>query len=160
MEPLAGLTIDAFLQGVASTEPSPGAGSSAGVALAVGISCARKAVAVTLRHHPDEEALIGLGSRLSGLTDQALAGAEADATAFRAFIHAVHEERPALLETLIAVDECLIAIGDEARALLLAVRTDIYPTMTGDVSAALALIAAARTIHAACVAESRGQISP
>ena len=159
MEPLAGLTLDGFLVGVASTEPSPGAGSAAGVALATGIACARKAVAMTLRHHPDEESLTGLGTHLAGLSDQALAGAQADATAFRDYIHAAHDARADLLETLIAVDECLIAIGDEARQLLLAVRTDIYPTMAGDVSAALALIAAARTIHAACVAESRRAIS-
>jgi hypothetical protein len=160
VESLPGLTIAAFLEGVASTEPAPGAGSAGGVALAMGIACARKAIAVTLRHHPDQERLTGLGTRLAGLSDQALAGADADATAFRAYIHAAPEEHAGLLDTLIAVDECLIAVGDEARSLLIAVQTDIYPSMAGDVAAGLALIAAARTILAACVAESRRALNP
>jgi hypothetical protein len=155
MSAVADQPIGAMLDAVASTEPAPGAGAAGGIALAFGIACARKAVAMTRKHHPDDETLTGLGQRLAGLSDQALAGAEADATAFRAYIHAAADERGDLLDTLIAVDECLVAIGDEARTLLLAVRTDIYPTMAGDVSAAFALIAAARAVHAACVAESR-----
>jgi len=160
MESLAGMTIGAFLEGISSTAPSPGAGSAAGAALATGIACARKAVAMTLRHHPDEAYLVGLGAHLAGLAEQALAGAEADATIFPTFIHARGEARADALESLIAVGENMVAIGDEARGLLLGVRTEIYPTMAGDVSAALALIAAARTIHVACVAEARATLNP
>ena len=47
-----------------------------------------------------------------------------------------------------------IAIGDEARQKLLEAKADVRPSMINDIAAALALIAAARSIHSACVAES------
>lgn len=156
-------TITGFLAAIASIEPAPGAGAAGAVALALGLACARKAIAITLKHHPDEPALAGLAGHLAGLADQALAGGEADARCFKAYIAALqlpHDdparteaERDALTD-LVAVGENLIAIGDGARAKLLAAKSDIAPSMINDIAAALALIAAARTIHTACVGEN------
>ena len=164
MAEIANTRIGSFLGGIASTEPAPGAGSAAAVVLALGLACARKAVAMTLRHHPDTADLIGLGAHLEGLGEQALAGGDADMRCFTAYIEAMQRPKedaaraPAeqdALADLVAVGENLVAIGDEARAKLLEVKTDIYPTMINDIAAALALIAAARGIHGSCVAESR-----
>lgn len=166
---LADQQIAAFLADIASTEPAPGAGSAAGVALALGLACARKAIVLTLRHHPDASALAAFGTHLDGLSDQAIAGAEADMRCFTAYIEAVRRpkddperasgERDALAD-LVAVGENLIAIGDEARRKLLEVKADVYPATINDVAAALALIAAARAVHAACVAESVRALAP
>lgn len=152
-----------FLAATASAAPAPGAGSAAGVALALGLACARKAIILTLKHHPEEPGLAALDARLADLADQALAGGEADMRCFTAYIEAMQRpkddparaaaERDALAD-LVAVGENLIAIGDEARGELLAVKTDIYPAMANDIAAALALIAAAHTIHTLCNSES------
>ena len=166
---IASLTLADFLAGIASEAPAPGAGSAAAVALALGLACACKAIALTLKHHPDAHELIRLGDHLSGLTEQAIAGGEADMRCFSAYIAAMALPKgeagrdPAMqdaLVDLVAVGENLVAIGDEARRKLLEVKTDIYKTMINDVAAALALIAAARSIHTACVAESGRSLNP
>ena len=161
---LADQAIGALLADMASAAPAPGAGSGAALALAVGLACARKAIAITLKHRGDDPALAALATHLAGLSEQALAGAEADARCFTAYIEALQRprddpdraeaERDALTD-LVAVGENLIAIGDEARAKLLEAKADIAPTMINDIAAALALIAAARAIHGACVAENK-----
>lgn len=160
---IAGREIDAFLAEIASEAPSPGAGSAAALAMALGLSCARKAIGLTLKHHRNDPRLRTLGEHLAGLSDQAVAGGEADMACFGAYIAAMQRsrdepdraeaERRALAD-LIAVSENLIAIGGEARTKLVAIRSDIYPAMANDVTAALALIDAACAIHAACAAES------
>ena len=164
MRKLADQIIGGFLADTAASEPAPGAGSAAAVALALGLACARKAVGLTLSHHPERTGLAPLGEHLTGLSDQALAGGEADMRCFTGYIAAIRrphddpgrtEAEQDALADLVAVGENLLAIGDEAREKLLAVRGDIYPAMANDLSAALALIAAARTIHAALAAESR-----
>lgn len=105
-----------------------------------------------------------LDAHLAGLVQQALAGGEADMRCFAAYIAAMGgpeddparaEAKQAALADLIAVGDNLVAIGDEARAKLLEAKADIYPAMINDVGAALALIAAARTVHVACTAESK-----
>lgn len=158
-----------FLDGIASEAPAPGAGSGAAVALAIGLACARKAIRLTLKHHSNEPDLVALDRRLAGLVGRAVAGGEADMRGFAAYIAALQRPKndpdrgPAeeeALAGLTAVAGDLVAVGEEARAGLQAVRTEIYPAMANDVAAALALIAAARAIHAACGAESARALSP
>ena len=168
MQAFADQQIGAFLDSAASTAPSPGAGSSGAVALALGLACARKAIALTL-HHADDEQLALLAGHLEGLTAQALAGGEADARCYADYIAAIRcpsddpKRGPAsqdALRALVDVGANLIAIGDEARSKLLEAKADVRPTMINDIAAALALIAAARSIHSACVAENGRAISP
>jgi len=158
MDKLADQAVGALLAAIGSTAPAPGAGAAAGAVLAIGLACARKAIAMTLRHHPDAARLDDLNRRLAGLVEQALAGGDADAATFTALIdvpHGAAEAHRDTLEALAAVDENLVAIADEAQALVLGVRAAIHPSMSGDIAAALGLIATARSIHAACVAEAR-----
>ncbi len=161
--------IGSFLAAAASTEPAPGAASAGAVALSLGLACARKALAMTLKHHPEKEHLRDTGTHLAGLVDQALAGAEADMRCFTAFIEAArrpHDDagripaEQAALADLVAVGECLVAIGEEARGLIERVRPEVIPMMANDVATALSLIAAARSIHIACTEESRRGLNP
>ena len=160
---LADDQLGSFLAAIASDAPAPGAGSGAAVALAIGLACARKAIRLTLKHHPEAEGLAGVERHLAGLSDQAIAGGEADMACFSRFIAAMGSggpEKQQALADLVAVGGNLVAIGDEARQKLLEVKTDIYPSMINDISAALALIAAARSVHNACIAESARSLNP
>lgn len=147
-----------LLAGIAADQPAPGAGSGGAVVLAIGLACARKAIAITLRHHPDKAALAEAAAHLAGLTDQAVAGADADVTAFTAHI-AARKAGDAAAEQqaeadLTAIARNLVALADEARERIGRVQQLIVPVMTNDITAALALLAAARTIHLACARES------
>jgi formiminotetrahydrofolate cyclodeaminase len=164
MDRVGAETIGGFLAGIASTGPAPGAGSTAAVSLALGIACARKAMAMTLHHHPDTPRLGEIEAHFGGLSETALAGAEADMRCFTAYIEACrlpHDDpaRPeterAALEDLVAVGENMVAQGEEACRMLGEIRASIIPMMANDVAAALSLISAARSIHLSCTEESR-----
>jgi formiminotetrahydrofolate cyclodeaminase len=161
---LAEQSIGAFLAAAASTEPAPGAASAGAVALSLGLACARKALAMTLKHHPERGHLVGVEAHLAGLVDQALAGAEADMRCFTTYIEAArlpHDDaarvpaEQAALADLVAVGECLVAIGEEARGLIERVRADVIGMMANDIVTAFSLIEAARSIHLACTNESK-----
>jgi len=163
MSGLASQPIGEFLAGMASTNPAPGAGSAGAVALALGIACARKALAMTLRHRPDDGRIAELCARFASLSDQAMAGAAADEAGFAAYIGVLRQPHDApgrdeaerqALEDLVAIGENMVALADEVRALILGVRAEIIPAMANDIGAALALVAAARSIEAECAAES------
>jgi formiminotetrahydrofolate cyclodeaminase len=162
-------SIGGFLTAAASTQPAPGAASAGAVALSLGLACARKALAITLKHHPEREGLGEAERHLAGLVDQALAGAEADMKCFTAYIGAArlpHDDptrRPAeqaALADLVAVGDCLVAIADEAKALIDRVRPQVIDMMANDIVTALSLIAAARSVHVACTTESRRGLNP
>jgi formiminotetrahydrofolate cyclodeaminase len=157
-------TIGDFIASIASTGPAPGAGSAAAVGLALGIACARKAMAMTLQHHPETPRLGEIEAHFGGLSETALAGAEADMKCFTAYIEACrlpHDDpaRPAAeraaLENLVAVSENIVAQGKEASRMIGEIRASIIPTMANDIAAALSLIEAARAIHVSCTNESK-----
>jgi len=163
MSGLATQPIGDFLAGMASTSPAPGAGSAGALALAIGIACARKALAMTLRHRPDDQRIAELCARFASLSDQAMAGAAADETSFGAYIAALrqphdapgrHEAERQALEDLVAIGENMVELADEVRGLILGFKAEIIPAMANDIGAALALIAVARSIEADCAAES------
>jgi formiminotetrahydrofolate cyclodeaminase len=163
MSGLATQPIGDFLAGMASTSPAPGAGSAGALALAIGIACARKALAMTLRHRPDDQRIADLCKRFSSLSEQAMAGAAADESSFGAYIGALrqphdapgrHEAERRALEDLIAIGENMIALADEVHGLILGFKAEIIPAMANDIGAALALVSAARSIEADCTAES------
>ena len=169
MAPISDYAVTTFLTDLASTEPAPGAGSAAAVSLALGLGCARKALAMTLKHHPDRVRLGEVEPHLAGLVDQALAGAAADMRYFGLYIEASrrphddpgrHQAEVDALTDLVAIGENLVMIADEARRLIIEVRATIIPTMANDIAAALSLIAAARTVEQACADESRRGLNP
>ncbi len=124
---------------------------------------------MTARHHPEEADLAEVATHLAGLSEQALAGAEADMRCFTFYIAALRRphddpQRPVAeadaLADLIAVGENMISIADEARDKLRAIRPTILPIMANDIAAGIALIDAARVILVACTAESRRTLNP
>ncbi len=71
-----------LLEAMASDAMSPGSGAAAASALALGIACLRKAVAISAKHDPDNEELHEAATRLCGLSDRAMAAADADVIGF------------------------------------------------------------------------------
>lgn len=162
-----------LLAGIASTAPAPGAGAAGAVALALGAACARKALRLTLAHHPEGHALAPADDRLAGIAAESLAGAQEDARLFAAFIaamrlpHADDAARTARADAiaaaaaaLVALAERLMALGAEGAELIDATAAAIDETMRGDLTAARALIDAAVTIQRANAAENRRHAQP
>jgi hypothetical protein len=85
--PLESCTVGEFVNVLASDAILPGAGSAAGIALALAAACAGKAVAITLAHQNDKsrssESLEILKTQLTELTDTALKLARDDAIQFK-----------------------------------------------------------------------------
>jgi formiminotetrahydrofolate cyclodeaminase len=164
MDKVGAEPIGTFLATAASTAPAPGAGSAASLTLALAIACARKAMAMTLRHHPDRPRLGAVEAHFGGLSETALAGADADIRCFTAYIDAcrlAHDDparaaaERAALDDLVAVGEAMVAMGAEAQGLIDEIRGYIIPMMANDIAAAVSLIAAARAIQVSCVDESK-----
>lgn len=106
-------SVDALLRGAGSTDPTPGSGSAAAVAGALGISLVRKAVTIS----GDADALV---DRADALLERASRAADADVVAFGALIEArgmpeddeaERAERDAALESaLVAATEAPLAL--------------------------------------------------
>lgn len=162
-----------LVAGISSTEPAPGSGAAGAIALALGVACARKALRLTLVHHPDDRGAAAADERLAAIAGDALVGAQEDARAFAAFIaamqlpHGHDAERAARTATmtacaaaLVALAERLLALGAEAARLLDAAAAAVDDTMRGDVTAARALIDAAAAIQRANAGENRRHCAP
>ena len=161
MERLADLAVSAFLTRVASTAPTPGAGPVGALALAMGVACALKAVAITAKHHaqPDPD-LSYAADRLSAISEAALQGADSDAETFGDLIASLRlpqaaaqerKDRDAAIQAaaaaVVEVAERLIRLSHEAASLVVGIKDRIDPVMAGDVNTALRLIEANRLIQ-------------
>ncbi|MEO6339514.1 MAG: cyclodeaminase/cyclohydrolase family protein [Caulobacteraceae bacterium] len=169
MERLADLAVATFLARVASTEPTPGAGPAGAFALAMGIACALKAVAITAKHHatPDPD-LDRSAERLAAIGEAARQGADMDAETFGELIaslrlpHATaqagavrHAAIHAAAAAVVEVAERLIRLSEEAAELVAGFKDGIDPVMAGDVNTALRLIEANRLIQTDNLIENR-----
>ncbi|TVV76841.1 cyclodeaminase/cyclohydrolase family protein [Sphingomonas solaris] len=160
------MDLPALLAAIASTEPAPGAGAAGAVALALGVACARKALRISARHHPADASLRAADTHLVTLGEEALAQGQGDARDFTALLEAMrlphhdaagHAARTAAIDRATAAlrdtTERLVGLCDAATLRLEGVAARAEGIVTGDVDAARALIAAARAIHAANLAE-------
>jgi formiminotetrahydrofolate cyclodeaminase len=150
--PLADLHTKTLIELIGSSSTSPGSGAAGAIALALAAACAAKAVAVSAKHSPDQTRLTAAHTRLDTLRDFALQGADIDAVAFTQFIrnHTTASatnlaETGQRMEWLIKL---LFSIIEE-------VEPFVTQTLVGDLVAARALGAAARTIQSANEAEAR-----
>jgi len=148
---IAAQTLGELVDAIASREPAPGAGVAAAAALALGIACARKAAAITLKHHPELPDLIRDDARLAELADQALRLGDRDASCFRAAIG--HDEQAEA--KLIEGGEQLLMLAAEAREAIASISAQSDPMMRNDILAADVLIDAAATIVRANLAENQ-----
>ena len=167
-ERLAALPVETFVERVASAAPAPGAGPVGAFTLAMGIACARKAIAITLRHEPDAAPLKGAEAQLHRLSLAAAEGADRDALLFRDLLHAQQIPKEQMgravavrgaAAAVARVAERLIQTGEEANGIVLAVRDRLHPAMVGDVAAAIRLIEANRLIQTDNLAEARRLLS-
>jgi hypothetical protein len=144
--PLADLHTKTLIELIGSGSTAPGSGAAGAIALALAAACAAKAVSISEKHSPDPARLTVAHTRLDTVCDFALQGADIDALAFTQFIrnHTTASatnlaETGQRMEWLIKL---LFSILDE-------VEPFISQTMKGDLVAARALGAAARTIQSA-----------
>lgn len=150
--PVQDQSLRELLTAIASREPAPGAGAAAGIALALGLVCARKAAAIMLKHGSEFEGLDGNDARLAELAEAALEAAERDAETFSAAL--AHE--PGAERALVSEGEAFLELIEEARTTVARVSGRIGANVQGDVLAAQALIGAAETIARSNLAENAG----
>ncbi|MGK2909722.1 MAG: cyclodeaminase/cyclohydrolase family protein [Sphingobium sp.] len=85
---IADETVTSVLAGIASTKPAPGSGAAGALTLALACATARKALQLSLKHHPDQAELARYDARLSVICKAALQAADRDAHYFACFIAA------------------------------------------------------------------------
>lgn len=142
--PIAERPLHEVIAAIGSDHVSPGAGAAGAVALGLAAACAHKAAAVSLKHHPDDAALLDAAERLAVIARRALLGADRDSDAFRGFIQSPSPQSTA---RLIAAGATLAHLIDALHAVIDDIEPRVIPTLVGDVLAARALAGAARTIQ-------------
>lgn len=149
---LADRPLGEVIESIASEGISPGAGAAGAMALALAAACGGKAVAITLKRRPDDTRLSGAGDRLARIGQQALRGADLDASRFEEFIH---EPSPEAAERLVNSGEWLQRLWRDLERVLDEVEARIEPVVIGDVKAARALGTAFADIQSENLADNR-----
>ncbi|MDX3909822.1 MAG: cyclodeaminase/cyclohydrolase family protein [Sphingobium sp.] len=157
---IASQSISGFLADLSSTSSSPGSGAAAAVTLSTAAALARKALAITLKHDPENQRLVEADRQLLGIVEAALAGADEDSALFADLI-AMQQAEPVQsgdvdlqARRLVELAERLIGLGAELTALVRSVSDDVSETMKNDVLAALALCESATLILRANATEN------
>ncbi len=122
------------------------------MALALAAGCAGKAVAITLKHHPDNMELTAAGERIDALAHRALAGASEDAARFAAF---THEKDADSARRLLEAGMSLEQSAEDLLAVLARIEAMTDSVVAADIGAARALCEAFLTIERANLEENR-----
>lgn len=154
---LADRTLADVLNELASEAVSPGSGAAAAVTLAFAAACAGKALAISRRHRPANEALRAAEARIATLVRRSLERADADAALFEKFIH---DKSSAAAAELLRADASSQALGRELDGILDEIDPAIHPVVAGDMAAARALLSAAGLIQARIRAENQRAAAP
>jgi formiminotetrahydrofolate cyclodeaminase len=167
MQRLRELTVAEFCEQVASTEPAPGGGAVGAAALAMGVACARKALAITLRRSPDAE-LTAADLRLAEIVREALDAGDRDSRWFAELMGAYRKPKDSPAEArdrsaeikacageLVHVGEQLTALGQEAAGIVERLRPRLAAALANDVAACLSLVEANRSVQADNLADNR-----
>jgi hypothetical protein len=115
------------------------------VTLALAAACARKAVAISLKHQPGHALLTRAAERLDAIARRALRGADEDARQFEEFLHA---KDPQAVEKLTRAEVRMLQLARELLQVMREVAGDVAPVVGGDMLAAAALCRAVLTIQA------------
>ncbi|MET0291183.1 MAG: cyclodeaminase/cyclohydrolase family protein, partial [Steroidobacteraceae bacterium] len=142
-EDLRPLTVETVLDAISSERPSSGAGVAAGMALALGIACAQKAIAVTLKHRDDVQ-LSSAADRLRTLRGRSLEQARLDAALFERYLRS---KDPQDVDKLVAAAEQFQHLARETAREFAALEGKVIDSVIGDLTAADALQRAATTIE-------------
>jgi hypothetical protein len=122
--------------------------------LALAAACAAKAAAISLKHQPQNAGLWQSDDILERIARFALAGADRDAEAFTAFIK---EHTPGAIAQLIREGDKIAHLIDVLAGVLDKIAPETEANMSGDITAARALMEAARTIQLTNLAEVQGE---
>jgi hypothetical protein len=117
-------------------------------------ACASKAVAISLKHRPEETALQAALDSFTRIRRRALVCADNDAAAFEDF---VKEKNAAATDRLIVSGENLLSLIESFETLLDAIEPCIHSRMAGDLAAARALAGAARSIEVGNEAQTKNE---
>lgn len=145
-------TLDEVLTALRSDAVSPGAGAAAAVTLAFAAACTGKALAISRKHLPTNDAANAVTARLAELMSRALGRADVDATLFASFMH--HKSAPTAAE-LLRADAQTQALARELDSILNEIDAVIHPIVAGDIAAARILLSAAGLIQARIRAENQ-----
>jgi len=150
-----------LLEAMASDAMSPGSGAAAASALALGIACLRKAVAVSAKHDPDNADLHEAAARLCGLSERAFAAADADVIGFPRLASGQRskEERAESADDLAALGERVSELCAQLVSEADMIAPHIRPAMANDLLAAWRLGEAAAAIAQANGAENAAQVA-
>jgi formiminotetrahydrofolate cyclodeaminase len=149
---LAARRLGDVIDAVASNDVSPGAGTAGAVALALAAACASKAVAVTLKHRPEDSPLRQALQQLAEISRKALEGADDDANHFEDFIH---DKDARAVARLIKTGKDLQSLAASLISILRQVDPLVDPSVTSDVTAAQALCQAFTSIQKENLQENR-----
>jgi formiminotetrahydrofolate cyclodeaminase len=145
-----------FLRDLSSADGLPGSGAAGAVALGLAAACAAKASAITLKYTPENLELKQAHTALMRAIDKALEGSDEDAIEFSNFLQEGTKEAA---ERVLAADEELLDLVDALLDVLDRIESQVRTNVAPDITAARALIDAARAIHAANVSEMREQMA-
>ena len=157
MDRLKTLTVEALYEAAADTHPAPGGGSVTALCGMLGISLILKAVRITLKKTEDA-ALSAADPELGRLADALGADADADASSFEDYMHALRLPRSTPEETearkarmkaaaVLATEVALTTLdhADEAMARAKAIGDRLSPIMAPDLDAGLRLLDVTRS---------------
>ena len=149
-----------LVEGIGSTAAAPGGGAASGVAIALAAACALKAVALTLKHHPEAQGLAESADRLRRISELALQGAADDATTFERLILAYQQphgdepeaegRRAAIRQEAAAVAEVdvrLRRLASDVKAIVGTLQGRVDDNVRTDLGAALMLADAGERIQ-------------
>jgi hypothetical protein len=151
---IAQTRVEDLIEAIGGRRVSPGAGAAGAVTLALAAACTAKAVAISLRHQPDDAVLRRLQLTLESIAHFALAGADRDADTFAAFIK---EHTPGAIAQVIRAGDRLGRLIDVLSDVIENAAPHIESNMSGDLVAARALTQAARQIQAANATEAHAE---
>ena len=117
-----------------------------GIALALAAACAAKAVSISQKHSSDQALLMVAHTRLDTVRDFAMQGADIDALAFTQFIR---NQTTASATNLVETGQRMEWLIKLLFSIIEEVEPFVSQTVVGDLVAARALGAAARTIQSA-----------
>ena len=140
-----------LVEAIRENRPAPGAGAAGAVVLALAAACAEKAVAISLRHNPEEKKLAAAKEGFEEIARRALSNADADAEDFSAFMRS---RNASMAERLVQTDKRIVDLGSALIALVEDVEASVAANMAGDLFAARALAKAARDIESHNIAET------
>ncbi|HEY5411139.1 MAG TPA: cyclodeaminase/cyclohydrolase family protein [Caulobacteraceae bacterium] len=154
---LSTLSFDEVFARAAGVAPSPGGGAVMGLCGMMGAALLLKAVRITLKKRPDDEALLAAESEFERMARAMADDADADAAAFDAYMaagrlpHGTEAEAEARAEqhgqaALGAIEVAIDSLAHAAEAMVLAKRLAqrLSPRMAPDLAGGLALLEAVR----------------